>query len=95
MRSLLVLLIHRLVLPIIALWTGSDGEEELAVFTILVGRGNEPATAHLQVVLCTLKCTGEVEITVTCLLERDILVLVLTLCGIYKRSPVTLQIHIH
>ena len=95
MRSLLVLFVDRLVLPIVALWTGSHGKEELAVVAVLVGRANKLAATDLQVVLCTLKCTGEVEIAVASLLKRDILVLVLTLCGIYKRSSVSLQIHIH
>ena len=95
MRSLLVLFVDRLVLPTVALWTGSHGKEELAVVTVLVGRANEPATTDLQVVLCTLICTGEIEIAVAGLFKRDILVLVLTLCGVYKRSPVSLQIHIH
>ena len=95
MHCLLVLLIHILVLPIVALWAGSHGKEELAAVATLGGRGNEPAAAYLQVVLCTVICTCKIEISVTGILKGNILVLVLSLGSIYQRGLVTLEIHIH
>ena len=95
MCCLLVFLINRLILPIVTLWAGCYGKEELAVVTILVGRSDELAFADTYVILYILINSCKVEIAISGILQDYILVFVIDFSCIYKRCLVTIEEHVH
>ena len=95
MGSLLVLLEHLLVLPIVTKRSGNLGKEEFSFVTALFGCCSQLLPGYgLQVIFRILINTVKTEGTVTYLLGIDILVIVLGVFCVEKRSLVAIQEHI-